>query len=411
MPRIRIKKKMIKEKEIADKGGTYSDPSFFTQEEVDTEELLAKQYKKEKEIRISKEDGIKVQVPKKKEQGVNRRSFSIKCEHPDCFYRGAELDAKTNFYKTLSSTDGYYHICRKCIDKMMQEDFDNGNLDNLHKILKEMNIAFNRPLWENALAECVKDGKLTKRVFSKYYNKITTGAFKDLAFSDDQFNMDEKELQEELEMFEPPKEKEPTGKKAKTVTEMKKFWGAFSKEELESMQSKFDTIMEETPNASNQRIDLIKTAVIYRVKEEMAVVNDAPLDVIKKWGDLANKAYTNAKLNTSQIEEDLNNVSSFSEMARKLEEVYNVVHILPEFRYRPNDAVDFVLWELINYVRGLRGMKDCRYEEIWQYYDTKKQEYIRDTGDPFKIFEADPTKMNRNLVQRFLKGTYEKSDD
>ena len=57
----------------------------------------------------------------------------------------------------------------------------------------------------------------------------------------------------------------------------------------------------------------------------------------------------------------------------------------------------------MNYERELNGQPQVPYEEIYSFYDKKKKEYLEQNGDPYGIFDDDPSEKNRETVKTFLK--------
>ena len=80
----------------------------------------------------------------------------------------------------------------------------------------------------------------------------------------------------------------------------------------------------------------------YRVKEEIATAK-GDVKEAKEWGALAKDAATAAKINPSQLSKaDLSDgLSTFSELSQAVEKAVDIIPILPRFKYRPNDALDF----------------------------------------------------------------------
>ena len=46
-----------------------------------------------------------------------------------------------------------------------------------------------------------------------------------------------------------------------------------------------------------------------------------------------------------------------------------------KFFLQPNDALDFLMWELINYDRHNLGLPEVEYQEIWQLYTNQIKEF------------------------------------
>ena len=95
-------------------------------------------------------------------------------------------------------------------------------------------------------------------------------------------------------------------------------------------------------------------------------------------------------------------INNFSDIFKAVEQAVDVIPILPQFKFRPNDAIDFIIWCYINYARDLRGLPQCSYEDVYKFYDQKKKEYIEQYGDPNHIFEDDPSESLRENIKQFI---------
>lgn len=125
----------------------------------------------------------------------------------------------------------------------------------------------------------------------------------------------------------------------------------------------------------------------------------------KKWYDAAQNAAANGKLTPKQLSAaDLQKgMNSVCELVKAVEQATDIIKIMPQFKYRPIDAVDFTIMCYVNYERKLNGQPCVEYEDIYSFYDKKKEEYIKQNGDPYGIFKNDPTIKNRENVKTFLK--------
>ena len=124
----------------------------------------------------------------------------------------------------------------------------------------------------------------------------------------------------------------------------------------------------------------------------------------KEWGGLASAAATAAKINPSQLSKaDLSDgLSTFSELSQAVEKEVDIIPILPKFKYRPNDALDFNIWCYVNYMRDLSGLLPCKYEDVYAFYDKRKEGYIKQYGDPYGIFTNDTAERNREKIKVFI---------
>lgn len=184
---------------------------------------------------------------------------------------------------------------------------------------------------------------------------------------------------------------------------MKIFGTGFTDEEYFHMWNKYNFLKEHYTESTSMHREALVTYIRYKVKEEMAIAADKPQDA-KTWGELAMKQAERAKINPNQFSKaDLQGgLSTIGDIAQAVEENVDIIPVLPQFKYRPNDAVDFCIWNYINYARDLEGKPAVDYSEIYAFYDKAKKEYIESTGDPNGIFENDPTIKNRDKIKNFI---------
>jgi hypothetical protein len=182
-----------------------------------------------------------------------------------------------------------------------------------------------------------------------------------------------------------------------------RFGYGFSKIEYQNINNKYLKLQKSYPIKTDLHEESLVTYVRFKVKEEMATARGDEADA-KKWYEMAKDAAVKAKLTPEQLKKtDLNGgVNSFSEIFKAVEESIDVIPILPHFKYRPNDACDFIIWCYVNYIRNLQGLPECTYEELYKFYDKKKEEYISQYGDPYGIFTDDPTEELRESVSKFI---------
>ena len=178
------------------------------------------------------------------------------------------------------------------------------------------------------------------------------------------------------------------------------------------MKQKYDKLKVNYSIQTNLHQEALATYVRFKVQEEQATAA-GDISEASKWNRAANDAADSAKLNPKQLSEsDLQGgINSFSEIFKAVEQATDVISILPKFKFRPHDALDFNIWCYINYARELQGLPQCDYEDIYKFYDIKKQEYIEQYGDPYNIFEDDPTESNRESIKKFITLPNDYDDD
>ena len=170
------------------------------------------------------------------------------------------------------------------------------------------------------------------------------------------------------------------------------------------MQEKYDKLKINYTLQTNIHQEALAPYVRFKVQEELATARGDVTEA-KKWYDAAQSSAQDAKLTPKQLTKaDLDSgVTSMSELTKALEQAVDVIKILPRFKYRPNDAVDFNIWCYVNYERRLNGQPEVAYEDVYKFYDEKKKQYIEQNGDPYGIFSNDTTEKNRDTVKTFIK--------
>jgi 3-dehydroquinate dehydratase len=179
------------------------------------------------------------------------------------------------------------------------------------------------------------------------------------------------------EVVEENKEKEPIGYSDEEIKILSAKWGeGYSSNELMAFERKYQLLKNNYPEKTALHTEALQTYVRYRVKEEMATaIGD--VKSAKDWGDLASKQAQNAKLNVAQLSKsDLTlGLDTFGQLVRAVETAVDVIPILPQFKEKPQDKVDFTLLCYINYIRDLKGLPPAEYKEIYRFYEERKKEY------------------------------------
>ncbi|MBU5332090.1 hypothetical protein KQI61_07750 [Anaerocolumna aminovalerica] len=181
------------------------------------------------------------------------------------------------------------------------------------------------------------------------------------------------------------------------------FGEGYTKTEYRLMKTKYDKLKVNYTLQTNIHEEALATYVRFKVKEEQATAS-GNVGEADKWNKAAQDAAEKAKLTPKQLsKEDLQGgLNSFSELFKAVEQANELIPILPKFKYRPNDAIDFIIWCYINYERNLNGIPEVDYADIYKFYDEKKKEYIDQYGDPYGIFKDDTTLENREKISKFI---------
>lgn len=181
------------------------------------------------------------------------------------------------------------------------------------------------------------------------------------------------------------------------------FGEGYTKTEYRLMARKFEKLKQNYTIQTNLHEEALATYVRFKVKEEQCTAL-GDVGGAEKWNKAAQDAADKAKLSPKQLSKsDLQGgLNSFSELLMAVEQAKDIIPILPRFKFRPNDAIDFNIYCLINYLRDLEGKPLCEYEDVYKFYDERKQEYIDQYGDPYGIFEGDTTESNRESIKNFI---------
>ena len=354
--------------------------------------------------------------------------------------------ALNNYYKTnnslYQSKEGTFGICKECIQKMTSNE--DGSINK--KALNDLLIMMNRPFLPKLLDECITDAKKRKkrdgtlginpvalyltRMSKKTLEYIPMG-YNDVMENNQDVTKDdvakrkvsneirnivgvEAEEHQRLELEKiAAEERQATGdyvldtyKNFEVTDEMRDLFGTgLTMQEYILLNKKYQTLVQSYPIKTAMHKEFLITYVKYKVKEEMAIADNDMVSA-DKWGSMAIKAAENAKLTPKQLTAaDLQGgLSSFSEIFEAVEGAKDIISILPRLRQQPNDMADFIIWNYVNYERDLNNMPMVDYADIYKFYDERKEEYLREHGDPFGIFDNDNTQdpKQRKTVEKFI---------
>lgn len=342
----------------------------------------------------------------------------------------------SNFYKSFNPlhADGYVTMCKNCIqEKCVDSNTGEIDVEMFKNILRQIDRPFIDSLWQSSINQYNKrfDGKRVptdnKRSIISYYfkNLNSLPQFRTLNWVQGiEWNEKDKKNgnipnfnSQQSNDIKSSKNNEQTyslNDDDFEVTQdiIRLFGEGYHKNEYKAMWDKYEFLRQNYPNITNLHTEALVTYVRFKVKEEMATANGDAADA-EKWNQAATRAADKAKINPSQLSQsDLQGgLNSFSELFKAVEEAVDVIPILPKFRYRPNDAIDFNIWCYVNYIRNLEGKPLCNYEDVYRFYDERKQEYIDQYGDPYGIFKDDPTVENRDKIKKFITLPTDYEDD
>lgn len=327
----------------------------------------------------------------------------IKVDHDKLYCRNCEeTKSDSNFYSATSPIDsnGKMSVCKTCIGKEYDVHFKKYKdlSTSIYKTCEMFDVRFSIQALDalkSHIMKTIEKGGELKSPFGTYKSKISstckTNGVTELDFihSDKLPNDEDDGIEDEYEFDN---------------DDLKLKWGDYPNNTLIRFERKYDFLKNNYNEKTSMHTEAIYKYVRYSVLEEIAN-EDLDTGSAKIYNDLANKAATAAKINPSQLSKAdlMDGLNSFSELSAAVERAVDVVKILPKFKYRANDALDFTIWCYINYERNLNGLAEVPYEEIYEFYDKKVEEYITQYGDSNGIFDLDTTKKNRDAIKNFIK--------
>ena len=307
-------------------------------------------------------------------------------------------------YNPLHS-DGRMPICKECIRNACYDDDGEFNIDNLYSILRQLDRPFLQDIWESSVNEVCKNLGTQEvsydPIIGKYIKNISIQQHRSKTWADSCFeskqNIDNRVESSRRKSIGSDQVYYLTDNNFEVTEDIIKLFGeGCTAQEYKVMLSYYDTMKNDYPSITESQKKLLLRYVRAAAREEIATKSGNTAEA-EKWGKLSSDALK--QLNQSDLQ---GGISSFSEFFQKVERTKDVIRILPKYRYRPNDALDFVIWCFINYCRRLEGKTECAYEDVYKFYDEKVAEYIQQYGDPYGIFTDDPTVSNRERIKEFI---------
>lgn len=263
------------------------------------------------------------------------------------------------FYKCDNSPlypDGRFHMCVTCVGNL-------SNGENGYEIVLMILHAMNKPFIQSLWDDCDVSGN--------YFRQINSlPQYRGLSWDNSDFG--------DSIILEKTKEND----NYVDLDVMENRWGSgYTPEEYTLFERKYAVLKNNYPEKTSMHTEALFTYIRYRVKEELSTAKGDVKDA-KEWGTLASKAATDAKINPSQLSQaDLTDgLDTVGQIVRATEQVEDIISILPQFKSRPKDKVDFTIWSYINYARDLEGKSLIDYKDVYEFYEERKSEYEDEYG-------------------------------
>ena len=323
-----------------------------------------------------------------------------------CSACGKERSVKRDYYVSYNSLhmDGRIPMCKDCIRNACYDNNGVFDIEKFKSLLRQLDKPFIEELWNNTVAEVRKntgsDDVSNDAVVGKYLKNISLQQHRNKTWKDSNFSGGSESA------IESSRRKSMNAEKVYylsdedfVVTEdvIRLFGEGYTAKEYETMKRIYEDSKQDYPNISTSQKNLLLRYVRFAAKEEIATSSGGIADA-EKWSKLASESLK--QLNAIDVQ---GGVTCFSEFFQKFEREQDITRILPQFKYRPNDAPDFIIWCYVNYCRRLEGKPEVDYADVYKFYDDKVAEYLKQYGDPYGIFKDDTTLANREKISEFIK--------
>lgn len=314
--------------------------------------------------------------------------------------------AEKDFYISYNTIhgDGKMPICKDCFKRLCRDENGEFDFERFLSLLRQFDRPFVQNLWERSDNEIRKnaaliDEDLMDAVVGKYMKNLSLPQFRGKKWEDSD------SAAEKSGRVEATRRKSNYSDKVyylnsdsfEVTDDMIRLFGeGYTAKEYETMQRIYDTSLPDYPDMTSNQKNLLLQYVRFAAKLEIATSKGLIAET-EKWSKMTNEALK--QLNAIDTHSGM---SSFSEFFQQFERAKDISRILPKFKYRPNDAPDFIIWCYVNYCRRLEGKPEVEYEEIYKFYDRRVEEYIQQYGDPYGIFKDDPRLQNREKIKEFI---------
>ena len=267
---------------------------------------------------------------------------------------------KSSFYKDKSSAASldYIPICKICSNEIALVDgvfAQEGVFEYCRRINKPFSYGAFSVSRGKKIAEANK--------LAEYLRNISTPKMANLTFADGEQTLRTETVSELAE------------NERKECEDL--FGYGFTDEEYKAALRLYNKMTNNYPLKTNMHQQILADWAMTKAKEIQAMASGKVEDA-EKWGKRADAKATAAKLNPSQLSAaDLSEgINSFSKLTEAVERARDIIPVLNTYRDRPQDKVDYTIWQFINYCRKLEGKPTVEYREIYAFlneqYESQK---------------------------------------
>jgi hypothetical protein len=281
-----------------------------------------------------------------------------------------------NFYLSESPLhlDNKIPYCKLCLRKIFDENTNPE--ESLMKILKLIDKPFFYHLYESAKSSSPDN------IFGEYMRLVIMPQNRGKGYTWESSVFKPKSIENNIN-YDESKQVITLNNQFQLTDALIDKWGdGYTPEEYKSFERKYNMLKNNYQEKTAMHTEALLTYIRYRAKEELSTAQ-GDSKAAKEWGTLAKDAATAAKINPSQLSKsDLTDgLDTFGQLVRSVEQAVDIIPILPRFKEKPQDKVDFTLWCYINYIRDLKGLPLVEFKEIYNFYEVRKKEYENSQSD------------------------------
>lgn len=264
----------------------------------------------------------------------------------------------TNYVKDKRSALGIVPICKACLQDLSLE---NGAFDQ--KKVFDLCRKIDKPFFYNTFAVTRAKGVPESIKMSEYIRSVNLGKTGSLGFADGEQTTRNDGLGGTIEENE-------------LAAYIDLFGEGFSAEEYKNAKRLYDKMSINYPIKTNIHEQMLADWAITKTKEQRAMAM-GNVEEAEKWGKRADAKATAAKINPSQLSAaDLSEgINNFSKLTEAVERATDIIPVLNRYRERPQDKVDYTIWQFINYCRKLEGKPTVEYREIYAFLDEQYEKH------------------------------------
>jgi hypothetical protein len=280
---------------------------------------------------------------------------------------------ETSFYATTSKMypDKRLSICKTCLSDMV----DVSSVESVKDVLRQIDKPFIASLWRS----CVEE--YPDNPFGNFMRCIgSLQQYKGWTWDNSSFGEDDKIVGTSVETEKKSSKKSTSS----TVTNQNEIplelydkWGfEFTPKEIIAFEALYNDLKNNYKLPTASHVEFLKLACISRVKATNAMARGDTKEA-RDYMAIFKDMTSAGKLQPAQFSKaDLSEgLDTFGQLVRRVEMSESPIPILPQFREQPKDKVDIVIWAYANYSRSIKGLEEASYEEIYKWYDKRKEDF------------------------------------